>query len=103
MNSREVTMVRIYCTESGGQLEDILALLQHHSSIAGVTVFRAMDGFGPSGKRHGGGWLDVSLDLPVTIEFFDRPEKVAVVLNQLDPIVAPGHLVTWSAQANLEE
>lgn len=102
MNICDVTMVRVYCTESDGQLEQILALLHDQTKVAGGTVFRGIDGFGPSRKRHGGDWLDMSLDLPVTIEFFDRPDKVAAVLEQLNLIVSPGHLVTWTAQANLE-
>jgi hypothetical protein len=46
--------------------------------------------------------LDISLDLPVIIEFFDRPDKVAGVLPLLNEMVGPGHIVSWSAQANLE-
>lgn len=103
MNTSDVTMVRIYCTESGGQMERVLDLLHNDVKVAGVTVFRGMTGFGPSGRWHGSDWLDVALDLPVTIEFFDRPATVAGVLDKLEPIVPAGHLVTWSAQANLED
>ena len=103
MKSCEVTMVRVYCTESGGRMDKILGLLHDQAKLAGVTVFRGMGGFGPSGKWHRSDWLDMSLDLPVTIEFFDRPDKVAAVLEQLHLIVPPGHLVTWAAQANLED
>jgi PII-like signaling protein len=103
MSMTEVTMVRVYCTESDGQLEKVLALLHDTAHVAGVTVFRGMRGFGPSGKWHGSDWLDISLDLPVTIEFFDRPDKVTAVLDQLNSIVAPGHLVSWGAHANLED
>lgn len=103
MKTCEVTMVRLYCTESGGQMERLLDLLHNEAKVAGVTVFRGMTGFGPSGRWHGSDWLDIALDLPVTIEFFDRPDKVSAVLEQLNPIVPAGHLVTWSAQANLED
>lgn len=103
MTTSEVTMVRVYCTEAGGQLQKVLALLHDRAHVAGVTVFRGMRGFGPSGKWHGGDWLDLSLDLPVTIEFFDRPDTVAAVLEQLAALVGPGHLVSWPARANLED
>lgn len=98
---RDVTMVRVYCTEAGDVLDTVLKVLEGQA-VAGFTVFRGMEGLGPSGKRHGTGWLDLALDLPVTIEFFDRPDKVATVIERLAPLVTPGHLVTWGAQANLE-
>jgi len=103
MTMTAVTMVRVYCTESDGQLEQVLRLLHDRAHIAGVTVFRGMTGFGPSGQWHRSDWLDMSLDLPVTIEFFDRPDKVADVIAQLNDTLAPGHLVSWAAEANLED
>jgi PII-like signaling protein len=103
MSMTAVTMVRVYCTESDGRLEKVLKLLHDEVHVAGVTVFRGMRGFGPSGKWHGSDWLDMSLDLPVTIEFFDRPGAVAALLDQLNTLVAPGHLVSWQAHANLED
>jgi PII-like signaling protein len=103
MTMADVTMVRVYCTESDGRLEQILALLHDDAKVAGVTVNRAISGFGPSGQWHGSDWLDMSLDLPLSIEFFDRPDRVTAVLEQLDKIVEPGHLVCWPAQANLED
>jgi PII-like signaling protein len=51
---------------------------------------------------HEAGLLDVSLDLPVIIEFFDRPEKVAEVLSLIYEMVGPGHIVSWPSQAILE-
>ena len=103
MKTTDVTMVRVYCTESDGKLDQILALLHDKAKMAGVTVNRAMSGFGPSGEWHGSDWLDMSLDLPLTIEFFDRSDKVETVLEQLNQIVEPGHLVCWAAKANLED
>lgn len=97
----EVTMVRLYCSEAKHQLDDVLALLHDKERVAGVTAFRGIAGFGKSGKLHSSKLLDLSLDLPIIIEFFDRPEKINTVLNDLNSIIDPGHIVSWPAMANL--
>ena len=102
MKQSEVTLVRIYCSEAGHQHQKIIDMLHQDHRVAGVTAFRGIAGFGKSGHIHEAGLLDISLDLPVIIEFFDRPDKVADVLPLLNEMVGPGHIVSWSAQANLE-
>lgn len=103
MSQIDVTVVRVYCTEAEHKLEPLLKLLHDQEKVAGVTAFRGVAGFGRSGKFHTSTLLDVSLDLPVVIEFFDRPEKITAVLAHLAPQVESGHMLTWSAKANLEE
>ena len=102
MKQSEVTLVRIYCSEAGHQHQKIIDMLHQDHRVAGVTAFRGIAGFGKSGHIHEAGLLDISLDLPVIIEFFDRPDKVADVLPLLNEMVGPGHIVSWPAQANLE-
>ena len=102
MKTTQVTVVRIYCSEKGGLHRELLELLHDREQVAGVTAFRGIAGFGVSGRVHEAGLLDVSLDLPVVIEFFDRPDKVEKVLQHLHTKVAPGHMLSWSAQANLD-
>ena len=96
-----VTFVRIYLTEGEGSLERIVGHLHDEEKVRGVTVFRGISGFGKSGKMHSSSLLDVSLDLPLVIEFFDEPEKVTRILQHLEGLVEPGHVVHW--QANLNE
>jgi len=98
----EVTMVRVYCTEKDNLHRELLTLLHDKEQVAGVTAFRGIAGFGGSGRLHTAGLLDVGMDLPIIIEFFDRPEKIGKVLQHLQEKVAPGHMVSWSANANLE-
>ena len=102
MRQTTVTMVRIYCSEKQHEHQKIIDLLHREHRVAGVTAFRGIAGFGKSGAIHEAGLLDLSLDLPVIIEFFDRPEAVAAVLPLLNDIVGPGHMVSWTAQANLD-
>jgi len=101
MNTTEVTIVRIYCTESQHKVDKLLNMLHDHHRVAGVTAFRGIAGFGTSGRMHTASLIDVSLDLPVVVEFFDRPDRVAAVMEELKHELEPGHMVSWSAQANL--
>ena len=102
MSQADVTVVRIYCSESGGHYRDLLEHLHDKEKVAGVTAFRGIAGFGGSGRMHEVHLLDVSLDLPIIIEFFDRPERVETILHDLKDIVPAGHLISWSAKANLD-
>ena len=81
MKHSDVTMVRIYLTEAEKLTKMLLARLHDEEQVRGVTVFRGVSGFGRSGKMHSSGLLDLSLDLPVVIEFFDEPAKVKRILR----------------------
>lgn len=102
MSTIDVTMVRVYCSEAAGLYPELLALLHDKEQVAGVTAFRGIAGFGGSGRIHQAGLLDVSADLPIIIEFFDRPAKAAAVIDHLQTLIEPGHLVSWPAKANLD-
>ena len=97
----KVTVVRIYCTEGQGKLKDILSRLHDDYHVRGVTVFRGVAGFGASGELHSSSLLDISLDLPQVIEFFDEQQKVAGILSDLSSSFEPGHVVSWSAEVKI--
>ncbi|MFQ5755362.1 MAG: DUF190 domain-containing protein [Acidiferrobacterales bacterium] len=98
----EVTMVRIYLTEGKGQLDSLLAKLHDEEKVRGVTVFRGISGFGRSGRLHSSSLLDLSMDLPLVVEFFDEPAKVRGILEHLSEILEPDHVVSWKAKVNKE-
>jgi len=98
MKFTDVTVVRIYLMEASGRVQPLLSQLHDHESVRGVTVFRGISGFGKSGVVHASSLLDMSLDLPVVVEFFDDSDKVEVILDHISSLVDPGHVVTWSAQ-----
>lgn len=100
MKHSDVTMVRIYLTEGERLLKTLLARLHDEEKVRGVTVFRGISGFGRSGVVHSSTLLDLSLDLPVVVEFFDTPEKVRRILDHLKDQLPPGHVVSWLAQIN---
>ena len=97
MNRTEVTFVRIYLTEGEGRMTALLARLHDEEKVQGVTVFRGISGFGKSGRVHSSSLLDMSLDLPVVIEFFDTPGKVDTILEHIHADIEPGHIVSWPA------
>ncbi len=103
MNTMQVTMVRIYLTEGQHQVQELMRILHDDEKVRGVTAFRGISGFGQSGKMHSSTLLDMSLDLPLVLEFFDEPQKVERVLEHLKIIVKPGHMVSWPATINAGE
>jgi hypothetical protein len=100
MKFSEVTVVRVYLTETEKLLKKLLAKLHDEEKVSGVTVFRGISGFGRSGVVHSSTLLDLSLDLPLVIEFFDEPAKVTRILDHLKDILPPGHVVSWPARVN---
>ncbi|MFC1602549.1 DUF190 domain-containing protein [Pseudomonadota bacterium] len=99
----EITMVRIYLTEGQHQFKKLMTILHDEEKVRGVTAFRGIAGFGRSGKMHSSSLIDVSLDLPLVLEFFDTSEKVKQVLENLNTLIKPGHIVSWPAQVNSGE
>lgn len=100
MNWEPVTFVRIYLTEADRTLDPLLKRLHDDEKVRGVSVFRAVTGFGGSGVIHKSSLLDLSLDLPVTVEFFDHPDKVASILEHVSDLCEGGHIVRWQAEVN---
>jgi PII-like signaling protein len=97
MKKLDVTFVRIYLTEGEGLMPGLLERLHDEEQVHGVTVFRGISGFGSSGKMHSSSLLDMSLDLPLVVEFFDVPEKVDIILEHIRQDIDPGHIVSWPA------
>ena len=95
-----VTMVRLYLSEADSQLAPLLKKLHDEEKVKGVTAFRGIAGFGASGKMHSSSLLDLSLDLPIVIEFFDSSDKVATILEHLSSQFDAGRMVHWSVQVN---
>lgn len=100
MKRSEVTVVRIYLSEGHSQLENLLKRLHDWEKIRGVTVFRGIAGFGDGGELHTARLLDLSLDLPLVVEFFDEPAKVEAIIDHLNTTIKPGHILSWTAFVN---
>lgn len=101
MSETDVLIVRIYLHEAKSHMQELLEYLHDDSKVRGVTVFRGITGFGTSGKYHSSTLIDMALDLPVVIEFYDEPEKVKSIINELNKTIKPGHIAWWPAKINL--
>lgn len=97
MNEVSVTFVRIYVTDDVEKHAHLVRRLHDEEKVRGVTVFRGITGFGASGRVHQASLVDLSLDLPLVIEFFDTADKVEGILEHLQQYVEPGHIVSWPA------
>jgi len=102
MKTSDVLLVRIYITESSGLLHKILVYLKKEVNIRGVSVFRAISGYGDSGN-HATALVDLSLNLPLVVEFFDTKNKIESALTYLNTVIKPEHIVFWEAKANHSE
>lgn len=100
MSRTDVTMVRVYLTEREGHLKALLKDLHDRHRVRGVTVFRGIAGFGESGRIHGSSLVDLALDLPLVLEFFDLPEAADEAMAWLETQVGPGCMVSWQARVN---
>ena len=99
MKTVDIVLVRVYITESSHLLKTIVPYLKKEAKIRGGSVFRAISGFGETGD-HSASLMDLSLDLPLVIEFFDKKEKVKPALEYLNSIIKQEHIVFWDAKAN---
>jgi len=102
MRAAEVTAIRIYITEGEGKLNELLDFLKEKEEVRGLTVFRGISGFGPSGNVHTINLADLSLDLPLIVEMFDEPGKMQRIFKELCTMVKPGHILTWSGKTNID-
>ncbi|HEY4045119.1 MAG TPA: DUF190 domain-containing protein [Rhodopila sp.] len=98
----EVMVVRIYLreTEHGIRktlMQEVLNILHDQQRVQGVIVFRGIAGFGESGEVHAADLLRLNVDLPLVIEFFDKPNVARAALALLDGLVPPGHILSWRA------
>jgi len=100
MNWQKVEFVRVYLHEADEKLEPLLKHLHDIQKVRGVTVLRAISGFGASGVMHTSSLLDLSLDLPVIVEFFDTPENIKPALEYVSGLVGPGHIIKAAVEMN---
>lgn len=100
MKAVEVTVVRIYFSEKDAQLDSLLRRLHDWEKVRGVTVFRGISGFGDPGEAQSARLAELSLNLPVVVEFFDIPDKVTRIIEHLVSSVKPNHILRWNAYIN---
>lgn len=99
MTTRPVTVVRIYLREGEHLLNKLVKFLREEQHISGLTVLRGVLGVGDSGELHPSSLLDLSLDLPLVVEFFEAPDKAERVIEELQRRFALEHVICFPATA----
>jgi hypothetical protein len=95
MATESITVVRIFLREGEQLLGKIIKFLHDEEKVSGVTVLQGITGFGQDGKIRSSHLLDLSLDLPLVIEFYDKPERVSSVIKQLQAEMGLAHIISW--------
>ena len=102
MSCREISIARVYTLEGHDHLNQVLDILREEEKISGVTIIRGIVGYGDSGEIHTSSLLNLSLELPLIIEFYDQPDKVTRAINKLKAKLDLKHIVSWSALSHIE-
>jgi PII-like signaling protein len=101
--SKEITIARVYTLEGHDQLNHVLDILHDEEGILGATVIRGIAGYGVSREIHTSSLLNLSLELPLIVEFYDETEKVLQAIEKLKNRLALKHIISWSVTAHIEQ
>ncbi len=98
----DVTVVRIYLTEAEqgrhtSLIHEVLTLLHDKHRLKQVTVFRGIAGSCERGESRAADVLRVLVDLPLVVEFYDKPAVVEAVLPILKQMIPNGRFLSWVA------
>jgi len=97
MKTETVTLVRIYIREQENLLNKLVKFLREDSEVAGLTVLRGIEGFSGAGETRTAFLVDLSLDLPLVVEFYDEPERAEAIIHSLLRRFPLPHIVSWPA------
>ncbi len=101
MATETVTVARVYLREGEHLLSGLLDFLHDREQVAGVTVLRGIAGFAEDGTLRMSSLVELSLDLPLIVEFYDAPEKVQTIIDHLQAHWKLPHVVSWQVQRHL--
>ncbi|MFP5276817.1 MAG: DUF190 domain-containing protein [Acidobacteriota bacterium] len=90
----EGRMLRIYFGEDdrwqGKPLHEAILAKCHELGMAGVIVYRGIEGYGTSTRvRHSSHWR-FSKDAPIMLSVVDRPEQIEKLVPHLEGMVQEG-------------
>ncbi|MFZ5969423.1 MAG: DUF190 domain-containing protein [Bacillota bacterium] len=87
-------LIKIYTSEShkykSKPLYQVIVERAKKDGMAGITVYRGIEGFGMHHKIHSTHILTLSDDLPLVLEIVDRAEKINQFLCSLDELIKEG-------------
>jgi len=80
-------------SHGGHSLSHEIVRRAHASAIAGITVFRGVEGYGASSHLHTVHILSLSDDLPICIVIVDSAEAIDRFGAQLDDLIDGGLVI----------
>jgi PII-like signaling protein len=102
MELQPVKLLKIYTGENehwqGTVLYHALMLKFRELELAGVTVYRGMEGYGPEKRLRTSRILDLSADLPVILEVVETEENINRILPLVKEMVKKGIVVIQDAE-----
>jgi PII-like signaling protein len=101
----EGKLLRVYIGEEdhyqGKALHKFLLELFRKEGLAGVTVFRGLEGFGHSSHVHTTSILRLSTDLPIVLDVVDTQEKIDRIKILLEEIMEKGLITEQDVKMTL--
>lgn len=101
--SGKCKLLKIYVREDetfqGRNMVKFLIKKLRELDMEGVTVTRALEGYGRDKALHTVKVLDLSTSLPIVIELVDTPEKIAQAVRAVKGIVGQGLMIAYDVDA----
>jgi len=95
----EAYMIKIYIREEdrveGKPLYKKILEVVKEKNLSGVTIFKAIMGYGPSKKVRAMSFIDIGSNLPVLIEVIETKENAEKFLAEIDHLVKHGLVVMF--------
>ncbi|MGA8596746.1 MAG: DUF190 domain-containing protein [Bryobacteraceae bacterium] len=103
MNSQAGKLVRLYVNEhdeyEGRPLYQAIVARCQELNLAGVTVFRGLEGFGESSQLHRPHLL--THDQPIVITVIETPEKAAQAVPALQQMMGSGVIAVTDVEVTV--
>ncbi len=99
---QEACMIKIYIREEdrfeGKPLYKKILEVVKEKDLSGVTIFKAIMGYGPSKKIRSASFLDLGTNLPILIEVIESKEKIEEFLKEINEIVQRGLIIIFPVE-----
>jgi PII-like signaling protein len=90
----EARMLRVHFGEDdkwhGKPLHEAILAKCHELGMAGVMVYRGIEGYGTSTRVHHASHWIFSKDAPIMVSIIGRPEQIEQLVPHLDAMVGEG-------------
>ncbi len=90
-------LLKIYIREEdraeGKPLYKKILEVVKEKNLSGVTIFKAIMGYGPSREIRGISFLDIGSNLPILIEIVEEKEKIDLFLKEIEHLIKHGLII----------